>query len=192
LLNGYEQDGTVYLSWTPYRDFPEGTQEYIITRIMEGEMPGDVGFVGPGSTSFTEDISTMINGPQPGELYYQVKARSALNSENNFVDSHSNMISIPLTTELLMPNAFTPNNDGKNDHFGPVIDFAPKSFLMIIYDRSGQKLYETTDPYKGWDGTFKGGEKVMEGVYVYHVQYTGYNGITRSSTGSVAVIYPKQ
>ena len=70
---------------------------------------------------------------------------------------------------LFAPTAFTPDNDGTNDIFylqGNGID--TNSFNMIIYDRWGEKIYETTnysidDPKKyGWDGTVKGTNKIAE------------------------------
>jgi gliding motility-associated-like protein len=55
--------------------------------------------------------------------------------------------------QFFMPNAFTPNNDGLNDIFR--IKFLPphQSLHFSIYNRFGQKMFETTDMKKGWDGT---------------------------------------
>ena len=69
---------------------------------------------------------------------------------------------------LLMPNAFTPNNDGKNDLFRipPGIPLILDNFS--IYDRWGNKIFTTNDLRKGWDGTYKG-TKLSTGVFVYTV-----------------------
>jgi len=71
------------------------------------------------------------------------------------------------------PNAFTPNNNGNNDFFmgyGAGI----KTYHMQIFDRWGERLFETTDINTGWDGTYKGA-KVPEGIYVCKFDLTGYH-----------------
>ncbi len=67
-----------------------------------------------------------------------------------------------------------------NFEFKPMMDFAPRKYMMIVFDRGGRKLFETTDPGEGWDGTFHGGDFVMEGVYVYFIQYTDYTGLFKN------------
>jgi gliding motility-associated-like protein len=64
--------------------------------------------------------------------------------------------SIKVITQVLMPSAFTPNADGKNDVFRipPSVNFHLRSFS--IYDRWGNKIFSTSDISKGWDGTYKG------------------------------------
>jgi gliding motility-associated-like protein len=71
-----------------------------------------------------------------------------------------------------MPNAFTPNSDGKHDVFRipSFVLFHLKEFT--IYDRWGNSIFSTQDISKGWDGTFKG-QKLNAGVYVYMI--TGSN-----------------
>lgn len=52
-----------------------------------------------------------------------------------------------------IPSSFTPNNDGLNDTFIPsLINF--EEYTLQIYNRWGQKLFETHNPLQGWDGTF--------------------------------------
>lgn len=73
--------------------------------------------------------------------------------------------------ELTVPNAFTPNGDGKNDVFKPLTPvILPDKFNMLIYDKWGQKLFETNSINSGWDGTFKGALKPA-GVYTYIIHY---------------------
>ncbi|HMK19059.1 MAG TPA: FG-GAP-like repeat-containing protein [Chitinophagaceae bacterium] len=69
---------------------------------------------------------------------------------------------------LIMPNAFTPNNDGANDLFRipPGVPLILDDFS--IYDRWGNKIFTTNDIKKGWDGTYKG-TKLSTGVFVYTV-----------------------
>jgi gliding motility-associated-like protein len=67
---------------------------------------------------------------------------------------------------VYIPNAFTPNGDGRNDVF-LIYGWGFKNFSLKIYDRWGEKLFETTNPNVGWDGTYRG-KALNPGVYVYH------------------------
>ena len=191
LLFGDEDNYEVSLFWTPFEDHPGSVLEgYAITREIVGNEPVEIVQLSSDTRQFSEDISEIVNGPQSGKVIYRVKAIFTVISNGERYESRSNAVAIELTTSLQMPNAFTPNGDGMNDDFKPVLDFAPESFLMIIYDRNGGKLFQTTDPYQGWDGSSRGGEPVMEGVYVYHIQYTDFTGLTKTLSGNVTVVYP--
>ena len=64
-------------------------------------------------------------------------------------------------------NAFTPNDDGYNDTFKPIINVVDlESFELQVFDRWGGIIYESNDPWAEWDGT-AGGSDVPGGVYAY-------------------------
>ncbi len=71
---------------------------------------------------------------------------------------------------VFMPSAFSPNSDGINDFFGP--SFRPEiiRYELTIYNRWGERVYQSENPFPGWDGTFKG-QSCPEGVYVYTLSY---------------------
>lgn len=73
-----------------------------------------------------------------------------------------------------LPNAFTPNRDGRNEVFKIPggISFMLKDFS--IYDRWGNKVFSTTDINKGWDGTYKGHDAGI-GTYVYVISGVSIN-----------------
>jgi len=73
--------------------------------------------------------------------------------------------------KLLLPKAFTPNNDGLNDLYGISNTFLPESLdFFEIYDRWGEKVWETTQITGQWDGT-KGGSPLGTGMYLYRIKY---------------------
>jgi gliding motility-associated-like protein len=73
--------------------------------------------------------------------------------------------------KLLLPNAFTPNNDQLNDRFGISNLFLMQSMEYFeIYDRWGAKMWTTNNLNDTWDGTFKG-NLVNPGMYMYKVKY---------------------
>jgi len=72
--------------------------------------------------------------------------------------------------ELFIPNIFSPNGDGSNDIFY-VRGKGFSDFQLIIYNRWGEKIFETEDNSNGWDGTYKG-VLLNPGVFVYYVNAT--------------------
>jgi gliding motility-associated-like protein len=91
--------------------------------------------------------------------------------------------------EIFTPNAFSPNGDGNNDYlqlFGNLAGI--KTFELLVFDRWGEKVFETTEPTFTWDGTYKGeqlGPTVC--VYVMNIVFLdGYREATRK--GSLTLI----
>jgi gliding motility-associated-like protein len=72
--------------------------------------------------------------------------------------------------DLLMPNAFTPNGDGRNDLYRipPSVPLTIKHFA--IYNRWGQLVFATTDATQGWDGRVNGHSE-PSGTYVWVIEY---------------------
>jgi gliding motility-associated-like protein len=71
-----------------------------------------------------------------------------------------------------IPNSFTPDGDMHNQTFQPVFTsgYDPYNFVMYVYNRWGELIFETHDASVGWDGTY-GGELVPEGTYVWRVVF---------------------
>lgn len=70
---------------------------------------------------------------------------------------------------LLVPNAFTPNGDGLNDLFKPIIRCPTVTYLLRVYNRWGQRVFETADAGAGWDGRFEGAAQPSD-LYVWTVE----------------------
>jgi gliding motility-associated-like protein len=65
-----------------------------------------------------------------------------------------------------MPNAFSPNNDGLNDLYKPVLGCLPTTFDLSVYSKWGQLVFRTNDYKNYWNGIFNG-KPLPVGVYVY-------------------------
>jgi len=89
---------------------------------------------------------------------------------------------------VFIPNAFTPNNFGEsiNDRFYVIAD-GFETFEIAIYNRWGEKLYQSADIKEGWDGRYKG-EDVQQDVYVYVVRVTSLGGKELEYYGTITLL----
>ena len=76
--------------------------------------------------------------------------------------------------KVYIPNAFTPNGDGLNDIFRARFGDNITSFRMEIYNRWGEKVFETNDINKGWDGYYKG-QLQPEGNFAWIIKYNTFD-----------------
>ncbi len=88
----------------------------------------------------------------------------------------------------IMPNAFMPaSNIQANQTFKPVFEFEVQEYSMKIFNRWGNKIFQSTDLDVGWDGNYNG-NKAPAGGYVYKVNYVYYDGTRHEHTGIVMLI----
>ncbi len=85
-----------------------------------------------------------------------------------------------------IPNAFTPNNDGVNDIFKPIIRGEITSYYFVVYNRFGQVIFSTDRPDTGWDGRVKGALQ-NSGTFVWHCHYKMKNEISGFQKGTVVL-----
>ena len=84
------------------------------------------------------------------------------------------------------PSAFTPNGDGLNEVF-EIKGIGIKQYLLQVYSRWGEMIYESTNLEDHWDGKFNG-EFVSPGTYVYAISYTSMLDKDYSKKGTVTVM----
>jgi gliding motility-associated-like protein len=87
---------------------------------------------------------------------------------------------------VFIPNAFTPNGDGKNDIFKVYGNYI-KAIDMKIFNQWGELIYQTNNVNGGWDGSSKGQQQPI-GVYVYLIQTIEQNGAVTSQRGSINLV----
>lgn len=132
------------------------------------------------------DTSTLVN---PSHIYlHSGDYTCCLVAQNNggCPDTACRLISIKLIPVIDVPNAFSPNNDGMNDilyAYGQDVT----TMVFRVYNRWGQKVFETTDINTGWDGTFKGVMQEME-VYAWTLSANFTNGESITKQGNVTLL----
>ena len=98
-------------------------------------------------------------------------------------------VSVNSITDLFIPNAFTPNNDGNNDVLEIYGDINAIHYIEFnIFNRWGEKVFSTNDPTFKWDGSYKG-QMVDQGAYIYTMNLVFINEVSRSDyKGSITII----
>jgi gliding motility-associated-like protein len=124
------------------------------------------------------------------EVCYYINASESSNPHGISGESISSKICTSPTEIITVPNVFTPNNDLKNDLFRPVLSFTAHEYHLIISDRQGNILFETTDYHSAWDGT-QNGNPQPQGVYLWFLKLTTPSGKIISKTGTITIINNK-
>lgn len=96
------------------------------------------------------------------------------------------MIGVPVTSTLYVPNSFTPDGDETNQVFR-VYGTNIAQFEIIIFDRWGEIIFESTDFHFSWDATYKG-VIVQDGTYVYKILAMGTDNVVYDKKGHITVI----
>lgn len=121
--------------------------------------------------------------PSPG-IRYKVKVYDT----GNCVDSAYLLVKVFNTKpSVFVPNAFTPNGDGKNDRFRFIAAGIKSVEFFRVYNRWGQLVYSNPLPNPGWDGTVAG--KLQDaGAYVWVIRAIDYNGTVFMEKGEILLI----
>jgi gliding motility-associated-like protein len=126
-----------------------------------------------GDGNIARDKKVKHTYQQPGSYDVYIEPKSDAVCENRMLAGtiHIN------TSNLFIPNVFTPNNDGVTDYFK--IEYnGEEAFHISIFDRWGNKVFTTYEVETSWDGRDPKGEVLSEGVYFYTLNigdklYTG-------------------
>lgn len=158
------------------RDFLPPHQELCYGDALIITVPGYADYLwSTGSRSGSIPATTF------GTYYLTVKDFNNCTGTDSIILTRKNCIPIAV------PNAFTPNGDSKNDIFKPTINQAVSNYSFIVFNRYGQKVFETREYGKGWDGRYKDKEQPT-GSYVYRISFTNIFGWNAVENGSVLLI----
>jgi gliding motility-associated-like protein len=119
-----------------------------------------------------------------------------LHIEDNYgcKDSTTSRIIINSLFTIYIPNAFSPDGNGVNEIFIPSgVGIDEEKYVMQIYDRWGNRIFETTDIGIGWDGNIEGQEisemEKMSAVFVYYIKlYEDGTGVSHEYRGTITLL----
>jgi gliding motility-associated-like protein len=135
---------------------------------------------------YEHDVETLI--PSSGTICYFIEAIEGLGNRYEFRErSYSNVICLEQEPVIYIPNAYV--FGGLSETFGPrgIFENMTADFSFSIWNRWGEKIFETSAPGQNWDATYKG-RKVPLGVYVYMLDFTSKKGKNINKIGIVTVI----
>ncbi len=130
----------------------------------------------------TGETSNSIQIKEPGRYTLQVVDKYGCSGGDTLLLKTK---SCPL--EIFFPNAFTPNKDGRNDFFKPIVIARPILYQFSIYNRWGQLVFKSSDPKKGWDGQIGNAEQ-EPGAYAWICTYQFSGGRKNIARGTVLLL----
>jgi gliding motility-associated-like protein len=182
------------ITWTPYTTWLGGVDSYKVFRSIDGAAFEEIAILGPGSLSYIDDIEQFVkpdmNGNQTnGHFCYYIEATEGAGNPYGIVGiSKSNISCAHQETVVFIPNAFNPNSQTEeNRTFKPVITFV-NDYKLIIYNRIGEIVFQSTDPLYGWDGRNKG-QLLQKGTYVYFLTYRTRDNQLVEKSGQINLVY---
>lgn len=135
----------------------------------------------------TGEISSSIEVQTIGEYFLELQLADCFAESQFDVLRKEGCISITDNDEsIFTPNVFSPNNNDHNDKFyvmGENIEF----LKLMIYDRWGNQVFETSDINQGWDGT-NDGLVLGSDVYTYHLEYKNLKESINTRIGNVTLL----
>jgi len=181
------------LSWNNYDGWQGYVKEYEIYRSVGGvwqTAPVATVFPQTGMITYKDNISTITRGN--GEFCYKVVAKEnpILHVGNlTAAASTSNSDCVNQSPLLYVPNAFDPLS-AYNPTFKPILTFSdPTAYSFMVFDRWGQKVFETNELNKGWNGQMNNsGSMSPSGTYVYVVRFKSATGDEFKKSGLVSLL----
>ena len=147
----------------------------------------------PGGSTYQWTPTTGLSNPLsqlpvatlnvPEEVDYVIKVTTSAGCTG----TDTVVVKALAVSDILVPNAFSPNNDGHNDVLRPILPGIKTLKYFTIFDRWGRQVFTTSNTGVGWDGTLKG--QVMEtGVYVWMAMGVDVGGKVVQRKGTVILV----
>ncbi len=128
-------------------------------------------------------IGKTFNVTQSGVYTVSVKN----NSSSCVGKDEVNVTYFVVCNDIYFPTAFSPNGDGLNDRFGPAGNLNQiTAYQLSIYNRYGERVFYSTNPFERWDGTHSGAIAAT-GNYVWHSSFL-FNGKAREHKGNLVIV----
>ena len=180
------------LTWTHYRKFDAGVEEYKIYRSIDGGSSFALAATTTDSV-YNDDIKPYSNSK--GKFCYYIKAiakdgvipwRDEFGEKFN---ARSNVSCAVHKARLWVPSAFSPNSDViENRKWKPQGVFArPDSYTLFVTNRWGQEVFRTNDLNESWDGKVNGDPAAI-GVYTYYIKYRSIEDVPVEERGTFTLL----
>jgi large repetitive protein len=130
----------------------------------------------------TNEMICCIKPRQTGKYQLTISNSCGTSTDTAFVEIY------PCDECMFIPTAFTPNGDGLNDDYRPIMKCAVDNYKLDIYNRWGELIFRSEDVNKGWNGLYNGNTSDA-GAYIYLMEYrSAVTGSRKSLKGNVTLI----
>lgn len=130
----------------------------------------------------TNVIAPTINVTQAGIYWLQVKDINNCSGKDSIKVAQKDCLK-----GFFIANAFSPNNDSKNDRFKPMLFGKVKFYEFTIFNQWGQIVFKSNEINKGWDGSYKGLQQDTN-IFVWTCKYQFENEPVKSEKGTVLLL----
>lgn len=152
----------------------------------------------PDAIYFNWDMAGLYNTQAPNPVYEFSYADTFLvtltaTTQYGCSDVATGTVIVEDISDVWIANSFTPNGDGLNDTWFPIgrnLSSSVTSIEVMIFNRWGQLVFESTDPNKPWTGDYKNNKVLCpQGVYTYSVKFVNEKAKEFEYRGQVNMIY---
>lgn len=156
---------------------------YVTDAVIHSEwqMATDMNFENITNRFYEQDLDYIFT--EEGKTFVRFIGSNSDGSCETYGDTY--IVNIG-ASDIRIPNAFSPNNDGINDIW-KVSYRSILNFDCRIFDRQGHEIYRFTNPDDGWDGKHKG-KLVKPGVYFYVIRAKGADGKEYKKSGDINIL----
>ncbi len=173
-VNAYQNN----ISWTTYTGWKNGVKEYIVEKIDDNQTIYSEENM-KKNTSFSDQLTT----DQPQVLHYRIKA---LSTHTTPKIAYSLTLELRREMEIYLPDAFSPNNDGKNDALLIKGKFI-KKIKLTLFNNWGQPIFESTSLTDSWDGKIANSPAPI-GAYTYLIEAEDFTKKKIIKNGTILII----
>lgn len=174
-----DNNNNVSLYWNNHIGWGDELQNYLIYKYNDGVL----------ISGYPVTVDASITGYDETDNSDAIKTTYVVEAVNiSGIASRSNEVLLPRNAEVDVPTAFRPLSlYPENREFNPLLkNIDPTAYIFVIYNRWGQQLFETHDPLKGWDGSYRG--EIQQGIYIYQISYRDQSGVNQIKRGSLILI----
>lgn len=152
-----------------------------------GSIRGDTLRDGDGTFIFTYQNTNGINSFQIMDSVTSLNPEGAIFDVQIYAKCQIDTIVNEVEPQFFIPTAFTPNNDGKNDTFKPIIKGNLKRYEFFIFNRWGQNIFKSDNLDIGWDGLYSN-QSQDQGIFVWLCKYQGATQPLQTRNGTFLLL----
>ncbi len=183
ITNGEEE---LLLFWNNYREWRGKILSYRVY-IDTGNGFRELISLSSTDTLLSVSVPEIMYDVTGGQICFRVSASEISNPYGISGESVSNISCHEINELVRVPNIFSPDGDGINDLFLPVITFSPSDYHLLITNRHRKTVFQSRNFTEAWDGSDQGGSAPQD-VYLWFLKVVTPSGRNITRTGTVTII----